>query len=155
MDATLVKRAASDAIAVQNGCNSSGILFAFNEHVRALETHREENGLPQEWLTRHPVVFLFVDKLDDLCGTRGMEPNPPRKEDTLSASVQEFAGVMRQVCDETRQMGTDAKNSHTRVQTGVRNLVGFCGTRDWSLYGKAYKACERMAETGEFVGLNE
>ena len=47
------QKAASDAIAVQNGCNLCGILGAFHRHMIALS----HSGLDGDELNNHPVAL--------------------------------------------------------------------------------------------------
>jgi hypothetical protein len=57
------QKAASDANAVQDGCNLVAIVGAFHRHLLAL--HR--SGVGGDNLNNHPVALAFVSKLVSLC----------------------------------------------------------------------------------------
>jgi hypothetical protein len=55
--------AAEAAILVQEACNASGIALSMFEAARSIREH-----LPSTTsVNRHPIMQLFVYKLDDLC----------------------------------------------------------------------------------------
>jgi hypothetical protein len=61
-----LKQAARDAIAVQNACNASGVIHSLLEAIQAI---REANpGISTREVNTHPIVVLFVSKLQSLCG---------------------------------------------------------------------------------------
>jgi hypothetical protein len=55
--------AASDANAVQDGCNLIAIVGAFHRHLKALH----QAGVCGDDLNNHPVALAFVSKLNSLC----------------------------------------------------------------------------------------
>jgi hypothetical protein len=57
------QKAASDANAIQDGCNLIAIVGTFNRHLLAL--HRA--GVFGDNLNNHPVALAFVSKLVSLC----------------------------------------------------------------------------------------
>lgn len=57
------QRAASDANAVQDGCNICGIVGAFHRHL--IELNRA--GVCGDALNNHPIALAFVSKLNSLC----------------------------------------------------------------------------------------
>ena len=59
-----LKRAAQDALAVQDACNLSGVVHAFS---LAMSTVRENTNGTDE-ANRHPIAVLFADKIMDLVG---------------------------------------------------------------------------------------
>jgi hypothetical protein len=59
-----LKRAASDAIAVQNACNISGILNAWARAQTAIRAATRSS----EAMTTHPVQLLFLSKITSLMG---------------------------------------------------------------------------------------
>lgn len=61
-----LKRAASDAIAVQNACNISGILNAWARAQTAIRAATRSN----EAMATHPVQLLFLSKITSLMGVR-------------------------------------------------------------------------------------
>ena len=66
--AKALKKAAQDALAVQDACNLSGVVHAFS---RAMSVIREDTNGTDEANT-HPIAILFADKIADLTGSPGM-----------------------------------------------------------------------------------
>lgn len=64
-----MQEAAQMALDCQNGCNLSGIALAFSEIVRdTLWEEARRLGKGTDWVNRHPICTLFLDKLSDLNG---------------------------------------------------------------------------------------
>lgn len=61
-----LKKAAQEALDVQNACNLSGVVHSLARVVTMLRALPECTGT--EWCNTHPIVYLFVDKLADLSG---------------------------------------------------------------------------------------
>lgn len=62
-----MQQAAQCAIDVQDACNLSGVLGAFNDIVfNTLWPEARRLGLGTEWVNQHPICTLFLDKLSDL-----------------------------------------------------------------------------------------
>jgi len=59
-----LKKAAKDALEVQNACNLSGVVHAF---ARAMSAVRESSNGTSEANT-HPIAVMFADKIMDLVG---------------------------------------------------------------------------------------
>ena len=59
-----LKRAASDAIAVQNACNISGILAAWSRAQTAIRAATRSS----EAMAAHPIQLLFLSKITSLMG---------------------------------------------------------------------------------------
>jgi len=64
-----IRKAAQDALAVQDACNLSGVVHAFS---RAMTAVRAASSGTDEANT-HPVAVLFADKIMDLVGRPGMD----------------------------------------------------------------------------------
>ena len=60
------KDAARNALAVQDACNLSGVLYTFVDAVSAIRDHGTALGEGTEYINAHPIVTLFLDKLADL-----------------------------------------------------------------------------------------
>lgn len=63
----------------------------------------------------------------------------------LSGVVFDFAKVMQKVCDECREQGTEARNTHPIVVmyvTQLAHLSGVVSVVDGWVYEKAYNACQ-------------
>lgn len=60
-----IKQAASDAIAVQDACNLSGVVHSFLDAIQAI---REVNS-DTLFVNTHPIVTLFLSKLASLNAT--------------------------------------------------------------------------------------
>ena len=67
-----IKEAAKQALAVQDACNLSGVVHALDKIVTLLWEEANRTGGGTEWVNRHPITVLFVDKLADLCGVPHM-----------------------------------------------------------------------------------
>lgn len=52
-----------EALAVQDACNLSGVVFAFSRAMEAICKEASEKGYGTEWKNRHPVSKLFADKI--------------------------------------------------------------------------------------------
>jgi len=59
-----LKRAAQDALTVQDACNLSGVVHAFS---RAMSVVKENTNGTDE-ANRHPIAVLFADKIMDMVG---------------------------------------------------------------------------------------
>ena len=57
---------AKDALQVQDARNLSGVVHSLSELVTWLRGTYPGRGT--EWYNRHPLVVLYVSKLDSLCG---------------------------------------------------------------------------------------
>lgn len=64
-----IRKAAQDALAVQDACNLSGVVHAFSRAMSAVRKHT--NGTDEA--NTHPVALLFADKIMDLVGRPGMD----------------------------------------------------------------------------------
>jgi len=56
-------KAADTALAVQDACNLSGVAIAFVRHMKEMQ---EEQSLGTDARNRHPVIMVFLDKLNHL-----------------------------------------------------------------------------------------
>ncbi len=56
---------AKEALQVQDACNLSGIVFSLAKHMQTLCDHPRCTGT--SWRNHHPIVVLFLSKLDSLC----------------------------------------------------------------------------------------
>ncbi len=56
---------AKDAIQAQDACNLSGIIFSLPQVMQALCDHPACSGLA--WRNHHPIIVLYLNKLDSLC----------------------------------------------------------------------------------------
>lgn len=68
---TDLTQAAANALAVQDACNLSGVLFSFARDMEAVNAAARELGEGTEWRNNHPIVRLYVDKLASLSGMQG------------------------------------------------------------------------------------
>ncbi len=59
MTRSIQQWAADAAGPVQDACNMSGLVFAFNECIADLAAH----GLGDDEIDRHPICVAFADKL--------------------------------------------------------------------------------------------
>ncbi len=57
------RKAANDALGVQDGCNLIAIIGAFHRHLIVLR----DSGVCGDNLNNHPVSIAFISKLNSLC----------------------------------------------------------------------------------------
>ena len=72
-----IKKAASDAIAVQDAVNMIAVVGSFHRHLKAMR----ENGLSGDEINNHPVTICFASKISSLC-----RKTPSREADAFLAS---------------------------------------------------------------------
>jgi hypothetical protein len=135
------------ALYAQDACNASGIVFDLADFVTELEEERLQSGQSDDWLLNHPVLILFADKLDDLCGCRRMRMlplKPPMK--TLPELMATFKAVMYRLCEQSHRegKGTDWRNQQPEVQVCVLQLVYLTRSRNPNRYCDAYRACREQ-----------
>jgi hypothetical protein len=65
--------AAKEAILVQDACNLSGVVYAFDAVVDILWTEARRRGKGTDWVNTHAISKLFCDKMADLSGARSFE----------------------------------------------------------------------------------
>ena len=64
------RKAASDALEVQDGCNLIAIIGCFHRHLIAMR----DSGVCGDNLNNHPIALAFTSKLNSLCRlTHGRE----------------------------------------------------------------------------------
>ena len=141
---TDTKHMAEMALFAQDACNASGIVFYLADIVTELEEERLQSGQSEDWLLNHPVLILFADKLDDLCGCRRMRTLPLKPPMTsLPELMATFKAVMYRLCEQSHRenRGTDWRKPHPDTQACVLQLVYLTRSRNPSRYCDAYRAC--------------
>lgn len=68
-----IMEAAKEAILVQDACNLSGVVHAFDAVVDTLRTEARRMGKGTDWVNTHAISKLFCDKMVDLSGARSFE----------------------------------------------------------------------------------
>ena len=63
---------AEEALAIQDACNLSGVVFAFKRAMQTLCELSHEEGKGTDWRNRHPVSVLFASKIASLTGADDM-----------------------------------------------------------------------------------
>ncbi len=63
-----IRELASEALAVQNACNLSGVVNGFSRALEHLRAQPDARG--NDWLHAHPVTLLWADKIASLTGTQ-------------------------------------------------------------------------------------
>ena len=58
-----------DAILVQDACNLSGVVHSLAKAMDVIRKEADELGEGTQYMNTHPVVILFVDKLQSLSGS--------------------------------------------------------------------------------------
>lgn len=56
---------AKEALLIQDACNLSGLVFSFAREMQKLCDHPRCTG--SAWRNHHPIVVLWLNKLDSLC----------------------------------------------------------------------------------------
>ena len=64
----MMNKLISDALAVQNACNLSGVVHGFSRAMTALREALPSAGTDE--INRHPVAVLWADKIAHLTGTQ-------------------------------------------------------------------------------------
>lgn len=64
-EADVSYEAAQEALAVQNACNLSGVLFALERRTQEICDHKNNQGT--DWKNHHPVLVLFLAQYAFLC----------------------------------------------------------------------------------------
>ncbi|QDT24409.1 hypothetical protein [Gimesia chilikensis] len=72
-----LRKAASDAIAVQDAVNLIAVAGCFHRHLKAMR----ETGISGDELNNHPVTICFASKISSLC-----RMTPSREADAFLAS---------------------------------------------------------------------
>lgn len=58
------RRAAEEALQIQDACNLGGVSNSFLGAVKVIqEVARHLNGLGTEWVNQHPIVCLYISKM--------------------------------------------------------------------------------------------
>jgi hypothetical protein len=57
---------AQQALNVQDACNLSGVAHAFSSAMDVLWAEARKRGEGTDWINHHPIVSLFIDKLESL-----------------------------------------------------------------------------------------
>lgn len=58
----------ADAIAVQNACNLSGVVFSFSRVMQRICNEASAKGHGTEWKNRHPIVRMYAEQIAHLSG---------------------------------------------------------------------------------------
>lgn len=65
-----INRAAQEALDVQNACNLSGVVKAFDRATATLwEIAHRTPHLGTDWVNKHPISVLFSSKIESLTGS--------------------------------------------------------------------------------------
>jgi hypothetical protein len=137
------------ALEIQDACNASGVIYALRRAVHLLEKEQPDSTRRETWLRLHPVVVLFADKLDDLCGCRVMHTELLDFDlDGIVDLIDRMALAMARLCDASHTLGrgTDWRNTCPVVQRLVVQLVNTACSRDTGRVLAAEQACRKMVE---------
>jgi hypothetical protein len=63
-----IRKAAQDAMQVQDACNLSGVINAWNRAMTALWEVAHRDGHGTSWVNTHPINRLFASKVFQLTG---------------------------------------------------------------------------------------
>ena len=64
-----IQQEAQECLNAQEGVNVSGIVQSFNRAMSTIWNEAHEIGQGKEWVTSHPIVALYLDKLVQLSGS--------------------------------------------------------------------------------------
>jgi len=76
-DLVLTQHDWDDAWHVQNACNLSGVVYSLADKIRKTREEAARRGLGWEWANRHPIVMLFVDKINSMCACQSIGSDNP------------------------------------------------------------------------------
>lgn len=63
-DTRTLAQLAQEALDIQNACNLTGLVHGFSRSLRRLRDLEPDKGT--DYYNQHPIVLLWVDKLQDL-----------------------------------------------------------------------------------------
>jgi len=86
-----IQQAAQQALAVQDACNLSGVVFSFAEVMEAICEEQQRLGQSTEWKNTHPIVTLFSIQVT---------PSPQCQSDAVVAAVPTRPVVLRALTTE-------------------------------------------------------
>jgi hypothetical protein len=61
-----LQQEAKEVIALQDACNSSGVVFRLAEAMQKICEEANRLGEGTEWKNKHPILLMYVSKLDSL-----------------------------------------------------------------------------------------
>jgi hypothetical protein len=61
-----IQDAAKTALQIQDACNLSGVIHSFPEIMETIWTEARRVNAGTNWVNRHPIVTVFLDKLASL-----------------------------------------------------------------------------------------
>jgi hypothetical protein len=64
------QQAAQTSLDVQDACNLSGVARSFVQVIDAVRAESDRIGKGTDWVNRHPIVSLFLDKMASLNQTQ-------------------------------------------------------------------------------------
>lgn len=92
-----LQQAAQEALDVQDACNLSGVLHSLDTIVReVLWPEATRLGVGTRWINHHPIVSMFLDKLESLNGIQVISHNS-----TLEAAISAVEGLASGAEDKT------------------------------------------------------
>lgn len=68
----MLAECAAEALAVQDACNLSGVVYGWARVMDVICEVSHRQGKGTEWKNQHPVNILFADKVVSLAGVQGM-----------------------------------------------------------------------------------
>jgi len=87
-----IQEAARTSLDVQDACNLSGVVASFHDVVmNTLWPEARRLGKGTEWVNRHPIVTLFIDKLASLNRTQCLCSDVMDNYSRASAEVKKLA----------------------------------------------------------------
>lgn len=63
-----MKQLCEEALWVQDACNLSGVVMGFGRMMNDLCDHIPKEVNRREWLRKHPLMVLWIDKILDMVG---------------------------------------------------------------------------------------
>ncbi len=76
-DQVLTQHDWDDAWHVQNACNLSGVVYSLAAMIKKTREEAAKRSLGWEWANRHPIVMLFADKINSMCGCQSIGNDNP------------------------------------------------------------------------------
>lgn len=88
--------AARDALTVQDACNLSGVARAFVAALDAVWEESRRQNAGTDFVNRHPITRLYVDKLVSLAGEAGASDYERVREIALGYSLAANSDILKQ-----------------------------------------------------------
>ena len=84
-----IQQAAQSTLDVQSACNASGVVFGLSKAMDAICDESNRRGKGTDWKNKHPILYLYVNKLADMTGQNDLDIDAYGKAHDLCARIAE------------------------------------------------------------------